>query len=103
MKILVTGFEPFEDEPLNPSWETVRRLPDTIHNLMNERSQGLRFLQGTKADGVGRTHVDHEVVGKRVKDIDDAEVIVDRGFVRRVLILSDVDSHAAAGHMRLRR
>ncbi len=30
MKILVTGFEPFEDEPLNPSWETVRRLPDTI-------------------------------------------------------------------------
>lgn len=30
MKILVTGFEPFEDEPLNPSWEAVRRLPDSI-------------------------------------------------------------------------
>ena len=31
MKILVTGFEPFEDEPMNPSWEAVRRLPDTVN------------------------------------------------------------------------
>ena len=30
MKILVTGFEPFEDEPINPSWEAVRRLPDSV-------------------------------------------------------------------------
>ena len=30
MKILVTGFEPFEDEPINPSWEAVRRLPDMV-------------------------------------------------------------------------
>jgi pyroglutamyl-peptidase len=30
MKILVTGFDPFENEPLNASWEVVRRLPDTI-------------------------------------------------------------------------
>ena len=30
MKILVTGFEPFEDEPLNPSWEAVRRVPDSV-------------------------------------------------------------------------
>jgi pyroglutamyl-peptidase len=30
VKILVTGFDPFENEPLNPSWEVVRRLPDTI-------------------------------------------------------------------------
>jgi pyroglutamyl-peptidase len=30
MKILVTGFDPFEDEPLNPSWEAVRRLPDKV-------------------------------------------------------------------------
>ena len=30
MKILVTGFEPFEDEPINPSWEAVRRLPDQV-------------------------------------------------------------------------
>jgi len=30
MKILVTGFEPFGGEPINPSWEAVRGLPDTI-------------------------------------------------------------------------
>jgi pyroglutamyl-peptidase len=30
MKILVTGFDPFEQEPVNPSWEAVKRLPDTV-------------------------------------------------------------------------
>lgn len=30
MKIMVTGFDPFEDEPINPAWEAVRRLPDEI-------------------------------------------------------------------------
>jgi pyroglutamyl-peptidase len=30
MKILVTGFEPFEKEPVNPSWEAVRHLPDSV-------------------------------------------------------------------------
>jgi pyrrolidone-carboxylate peptidase len=30
MKILVTGFDPFEGEPINPSWEAVCRLPDTV-------------------------------------------------------------------------
>ncbi|MDM7853580.1 pyroglutamyl-peptidase I [Cellulomonas alba] len=30
MKILVTGFDPFAGEPLNPSWEVARRLPGTI-------------------------------------------------------------------------
>ena len=32
MKILVTGFDPFEDEPINPSWEAVRRLPDKVED-----------------------------------------------------------------------
>ena len=30
MKILVTGFDPFGGEPVNPSIETVKRLPDMI-------------------------------------------------------------------------
>ena len=31
MKILVTGFDPFENEPINPAIEVVKRLPDTIY------------------------------------------------------------------------
>lgn len=30
MKVLVTGFEPFNHEKINPSWEAVKLLPDTI-------------------------------------------------------------------------
>ncbi|NJE43043.1 pyroglutamyl-peptidase I [Thermococcus sp. GR6] len=30
MKVLITGFEPFGGEEINPSWEAVRRLPDKI-------------------------------------------------------------------------
>ncbi len=30
MKVLITGFEPFNKENINPSWEAVRILPDEI-------------------------------------------------------------------------
>ena len=30
MKILITGFEPFGGESINPSWEAVKLLPDSI-------------------------------------------------------------------------
>ena len=30
MKILITGFDPFGGESINPSWEAVSRLPQTI-------------------------------------------------------------------------
>jgi len=29
-KLLITGFDPFGGEPINPSWEAVKRLPDRI-------------------------------------------------------------------------
>ncbi|NJE08432.1 pyroglutamyl-peptidase I [Thermococcus sp. M39] len=32
MKVLVTGFEPFGGEKVNPSWEAVKMLPDVIGN-----------------------------------------------------------------------
>lgn len=29
-KLLITGFEPFGGQTVNPSWEAVRRLPEVI-------------------------------------------------------------------------
>lgn len=29
-KLMITGFEPFDGEKINPSWEVVRLMPDTI-------------------------------------------------------------------------
>lgn len=31
-KLLITGFDPFDGQTINPSWEAVRLLPDTIGN-----------------------------------------------------------------------
>lgn len=37
MKILVTGFDPFGGEKINPAIEAVKRLPETIHGATIER------------------------------------------------------------------
>ena len=33
-KLLITGFDPFGGESINPSWETVRRLPAQVGNYV---------------------------------------------------------------------
>lgn len=33
MKILVTGFDPFGNEPINPAWEAVKQIPDTVDGV----------------------------------------------------------------------
>lgn len=33
MKILVTGFDPFGGESLNPAWEAVKKIPDAINGV----------------------------------------------------------------------
>ncbi len=33
-KLLITGFEPFGGETINPSWEAISRLPDEINGYM---------------------------------------------------------------------
>ena len=30
MEILVTGFDPFDGEPINPAWEAVKRLDGKV-------------------------------------------------------------------------
>ena len=38
-KILITGFDPFGGETVNPSWEAVRMLPDRMDGLRIEKMQ----------------------------------------------------------------
>ena len=33
MKILITGFMPFNNEPINPSFEAVKKLPNMIGDI----------------------------------------------------------------------
>lgn len=33
MKILVTGFEPFDNEKINPAWEAVKQLPNNLEDI----------------------------------------------------------------------
>ena len=59
MKILITGFEPFGGEPVNPSWEAVRRLPDTVEGAEVIKLQ-IPTVFGRSADVVRTAILDHE-------------------------------------------
>jgi pyroglutamyl-peptidase len=79
--LLITGFEPFGGETLNPSWEAVKRLPDviggyTLHKLLIPVLFGksaecvMRVAEETKPDVIlcigqagGRDAITPEMVG----------------------------------------
>ena len=33
MKLLLTGFDPFGGEPINPAWEAVKRVSDQVGDV----------------------------------------------------------------------
>ncbi|NEW66775.1 pyroglutamyl-peptidase I [Carnobacteriaceae bacterium zg-84] len=39
MKILVTGFDPFGGETINPAWEAVKQLPETLNGATIKKIQ----------------------------------------------------------------
>jgi pyroglutamyl-peptidase len=59
MQILVTGFEPFGGEPINPSWEAVRRLPDAVGGAEVVRLQ-IPTVFGRSADVVRAAILEHD-------------------------------------------
>ena len=50
-RLLITGFEPFGGESINPSWEAVRLLPDTIGEIALHKLQ-IPTLFGSAAQTV---------------------------------------------------
>ena len=44
MKILVTGFDPFGGEPINPAIESVKKLPDNIAGAQIGNSDSKRKI-----------------------------------------------------------
>ena len=49
--LLITGFDPFGGETVNPSWEAVSRLPDTVGGYRLTKLQ-IPTVFGTAADAV---------------------------------------------------
>ncbi|TCD55090.1 pyroglutamyl-peptidase I [Alloscardovia theropitheci] len=48
MKILITGFDPFDGEDINPSWEAVRRVPAAMKSFAMQGNVGSRHKEGTE-------------------------------------------------------
>ena len=59
MKILITGFEPFGGEAINPSWESVKLLPDTIADAEIIKVE-IPTVFGRSADVVRDAIIEHD-------------------------------------------
>ena len=85
-KLLITGFDPFGGESINPSWEAVKLLPDTIGNYAVTKME-IPTVFGKAADIVlaecenlcpnviicvgqagGRSAITPEVIGINLRD-----------------------------------
>jgi len=52
-RIIVTGFQPFDHDTINPAWEAVKRLPDRIYEKENEsegRETGSVYESGAESN-----------------------------------------------------
>lgn len=96
--LLITGFEPFGGEELNPSWEAVKRLPDTVGGLRLVKMQIPTLFGGAaravleKAEEVcpnviicvgqagGRSKITPEVAALNLRD---ASIADNGGFMPR--------------------
>ena len=85
-RLLITGFDPFGGQPINPSWEAVRRLPDVIGDYTLTKLQiptvfgaaaqtVLDAAQSVRPDVIlsigqagGRSAVTPEVVGLNLRE-----------------------------------
>ena len=85
-KLLITGFDPFGGETINPSWEAVRRLPDQIGSFALTKLQiptqfgraaeeVLQLAKAQKPDAIlavgqagGRSGVTPEVVAINLRE-----------------------------------
>ncbi|MBR6767167.1 MAG: pyroglutamyl-peptidase I [Clostridia bacterium] len=85
-KVLITGFDPFGGESINPSWEAVNRLPDRIGNCVLTKLQiptvfekaaqmALRAAEEIRPDVIisvgqagGRSGVTPEVIGINLRE-----------------------------------
>lgn len=44
-RLLITGFDPFGGEKINPAWEAVKQLPDRVGNMNYVNSKFLPFSE----------------------------------------------------------